>query len=296
MQSFIPENAASVVSALYADAMDAPAGKQPSELTLRIVSAIVMAAVAIWTTVLGGWKFQLLWLCLSLLVAWEWHRLTEGHFSAKAFAPVAAAALAGAAFGVTADWRWLLAVLLAGALAAVLTGASNRRWLSAGVFYAAALPAAIILCRGDETLGMVLIFWLFAVVWGTDVCAYFAGRAFGGPKLWPRVSPKKTWSGALGGVAGAVALGIIVLVAFGHPVRWPVIAVAVVLSAVSQAGDLFESALKRRFGAKDSSHLIPGHGGFMDRLDGFIFAVVAAALIGGFRAGLADVPAGLLTW
>jgi phosphatidate cytidylyltransferase len=276
--------------------MGSSAGQQPSELTLRVLSAIVMAIVAIVATVLGGWAFHLLWAGLGLLVAWEWHRLTESGFSATAFPPVAVASLAGSMFGATADWRWLPVVAVAAGLAAFLTRSPDRHWLPSGALYAAALPAAIMLCRGDEALGMVLIFWLFAVVWGTDVCAYFAGRAIGGPKLWPRVSPKKTWSGALGGLTGAVVLGAIVLAAFGQPFRWPVLAVAIVLSALSQAGDLFESSIKRRFGAKDSSQLIPGHGGFMDRLDGFIFAVAAAALLGVSKAGLADVPAGVLIW
>jgi phosphatidate cytidylyltransferase len=276
--------------------MGVPAAGQSSELRLRVVSGVVMAGVAIAATIVGGTVFHLLWLALGLVVGWEWHRLTEGGMSVPALAIVMVAALAGAAAGVTSNGLWLLAVIAAALAALAVTRARQRHWLAVGVLYAAALPAATILCRGDERLGMVLVFWLFAVVWGTDVCAYFAGRALGGPKLWPRVSPKKTWSGALGGVAGAVVLGMLVIMAFGRPVRWPALVVAAGLSAVSQAGDLYESAVKRHFGAKDSSHLIPGHGGFMDRLDGFIFAVVATASFGVMRGGPDDVPAGVLDW
>src|SRR5262249_46317865 len=132
------------------------------------------------------------------------------------------------------------------------------------------------------------IIFLFAVVWGTDIIAYFVGRAVGGPKLAPQISPKKTWSGALGGVAAAIAAAVAVVLAGGLPNMAVVALLAVGLSIIAQAGDLFESVLKRRFGAKDSSQLIPGHGGLMDRLDGFLTAVVAATLIGLAHGGVAS--------
>ena len=116
--------------------------------------------------------------------------------------------------------------------------------------------------------------------------AYFVGRAVGGPLLWPRVSPKKTWAGALGGLIGGVAAGALVAYASGGPKPAAAAALALVLSIVAQGGDLFESAIKRRFGAKDASHLIPGHGGVMDRLDGFLVAALAAIVIGVLRQGL----------
>src|SRR5207244_9116237 len=124
------------------------------------------------------------------------------------------------------------------------------------------------------------LIFLFAVVWSTDIAAYFAGRALGGPKLAPSVSPKKTWSGAIAGLAAAIAIAIGVANFGGLAGTLALSAIAVMLSVVAQAGDLFESALKRRFGAKDSGHLIPGHGGLMDRLDGFVAAATLAALIG----------------
>ena len=122
------------------------------------------------------------------------------------------------------------------------------------------------------------------------------GRAIGGPLLWPRVSPNKTWSGAIGGLLGGVAAGVAVAYASGIGKLAVAGVMALVLSVLAQAGDLFESAVKRRFGAKDASHLIPGHGGVMDRLDGFLVAAFAALLIGMLRQGLAAPGRGLLVW
>jgi phosphatidate cytidylyltransferase len=137
---------------------------------------------------------------------------------------------------------------------------------------------------------------LFAIVWATDIAAYFAGRALGGPKLMPRVSPKKTWSGALAGTVAAVLVAVAIAKSAGLAGLVAIAIMAISLSVVAQAGDLFESALKRRFGAKDSSHLIPGHGGLMDRLDGFVAAAFLAAVIGLLRGGFEAPGRGLLVW
>jgi phosphatidate cytidylyltransferase len=133
------------------------------------------------------------------------------------------------------------------------------------------------------------------VVWVTDIGGYFAGRGIGGPKLWPRVSPNKTWAGAIGGFAASlmVATGFAV---FGLGRMGPLLVLGAALSIVSQLGDLFESAVKRRFGVKDSSQIIPGHGGLLDRLDGFVAAVVLAAIFGFLRDGADGVGRGLMVW
>jgi phosphatidate cytidylyltransferase len=133
------------------------------------------------------------------------------------------------------------------------------------------------------------------VVWATDIGGYFAGRTIGGPKLWVRVSPKKTWAGAIGGLTGSliVAAGF---AASGIGRMVSMLLLAAALSVVSQLGDLFESAVKRRFGVKDSSHLIPGHGGVLDRIDGFVAAIVLAAIIGVMRGGADGVARGLMVW
>ncbi|MCC2096723.1 MAG: phosphatidate cytidylyltransferase, partial [Hyphomicrobiales bacterium] len=139
----------------------------------------------------------------------------------------------------------------------------------------------------------------FAIVWGTDMFAYFVGRSVGGPKLWARVSPSKTWSGFIGGVLGGAVAGTVLIVLWLPATRahWPgLFAFALLLAVLSQGGDLFESSLKRRYGIKDSSNLIPGHGGVLDRLDGFTVAVVCAALVGALRGGQINVAHGLFVW
>lgn len=220
------------------------------ELGLRVVSAIVLAALALSSAWWGGTLFLLVWAGLAALVLFEWLKIT------------------------------------------------GRRpgWMLGGLAYAGMLLLAMWLLRRDGTYGFAAILFLFAVVWATDVMAYFAGRAIGGPKLAPRISPKKTWSGMLGGVAGGLMAGLALLALFGVTIRAAHFGLAIVLSLASVAGDLFESAFKRHFDVKDSGHLIPGHGGFMDRLDGFLIAAGVAALIGLARGGPSGAATGLLVW
>jgi phosphatidate cytidylyltransferase len=172
----------------------------------------------------------------------------------------------------------------------------RRLWVGAGVGYAGTMLIAPLLLRDDDIYGFAALVLLFAVVWTTDIFGYFAGRAFGGPKLMPSVSPKKTWSGAIAGVAGAMVVAMLVAAAFGGLNKIAFACLALLLSVLSQAGDLLESAIKRRFGAKDASGLIPGHGGVMDRLDGFWAAALAACVIGVLRGGFGDAARGLLIW
>jgi phosphatidate cytidylyltransferase len=152
------------------------------------------------------------------------------------------------------------------------------------------------LLRNDPDYGLTALLFLFATVWATDILAYLTGRTLGGPLLWPRLSPNKTWSGAIGGLLGGVAAGIAVAYASGGTRGAVAGVLALLLSVVAQGGDLFESAIKRRFGVKDASNLIPGHGGVMDRLDGFLVAALAAVLIGILRQGVAAPARGLLAW
>jgi phosphatidate cytidylyltransferase len=155
---------------------------------------------------------------------------------------------------------------------------------------------APLLLRGDEAYGFLAVLLLFAIVWTTDVLGYFAGRAFGGPKLLPAVSPKKTWSGAIAGTLGAMIVAVMAASFFGTFNRTAIAIIALLLSVVAQLGDLFESWVKRQFGAKDASRLIPGHGGVMDRLDGFWGAALLGCLIGLLRGGFDGAARGLLVW
>jgi len=231
----------------------------PSNLALRIASSAVMAPVTIFIAWLGGWPFVLFWTLAACVVLWEWTMLVRGANPAPTQTRFAA-------------------------------------WMLAGLVYADILLLGPVALRRDAEFGFAAILFLFAVVWITDIAAYFTGRALGGPKLWPAVSPKKTWSGAIGGMVGAVAAGLLVLWLMGLAVGPMLVLVAAVLSAISQAGDLLESSIKRHFGAKDASHLIPGHGGLMDRLDGFLTAVLAAVMVGLLRGGLDGPARGLIVW
>ena len=265
-----------------------------SEFALRVCSALVLAPLAIAAAYCGGWPFALFWSAAAIGTLYEWNSLIVRQQRVLiAGVLVLALALGLAAAGYA---RLAVTVIVVGSLAAAMLGAMGRRiWIAAGVLFAASLGAAPILLRSDLEYGFVAIIFLFAVVWATDTSAYAAGRAIGGPKLMPRVSPKKTWAGALGGAIGAIIAALVVAeLSSLDAVVTAVLAAS--LSILAQAGDLFESFLKRRFDAKDSSGLIPGHGGLMDRLDGFVAAGFVAAVIGILRGGFAAPGRGLLVW
>jgi phosphatidate cytidylyltransferase len=172
---------------------------------------------------------------------------------------------------------------------------AQRNWSALGFLYAAVAELASVLLRADPVKGFAALVFVLVIVWVTDSGGYFAGRGIGGPKLWPRVSPKKTWAGAVGGLVASLAVaGAFAALDLGK--AGPLLMVSGVLSVVSQLGDLFESAVKRRFGVKDSSQIIPGHGGLLDRLDGFVAAVAVAALFGFLRGGADGVGRGLMVW
>ena len=190
---------------------------------------------------------------------------------------------------------WVVAALVLGAVAVGwLAARSGAIWAAAGLLYAGALVASLGLIRVSPNFGLPAILWLFAVVWGTDIAAYFAGRLIGGPRLWPTVSPGKTWSGAIVGAFAGGVLGLM-LAAWTNRLAalfWLGLATAV----VSEFGDLFESVVKRRFGVKDSSGLIPGHGGLMDRLDAFIAASLFVAAVAGVHSKGDYIASGLFRW
>jgi phosphatidate cytidylyltransferase len=272
-------------------------GSRGGELVLRVCSALVLVPIAIGAAYLGGWPFAVFWGLAAMGVLWEWislvarsdHRtvlMTGGASLALAVALVATGHLLAAVI--------VLAISTLGV--AALAPAKWRTWIAAGVPYAGALGVAPVVLRSDSEDGFLSVIFLFAIVWTTDVVAYFSGRAIGGPKLMAQVSPKKTWSGAIGGTLAAVIVAFILAKVMALSGLFAIAMLAVVLSICAQGGDLFESFLKRRFGAKDSGHLIPGHGGLMDRLDGFITASVVAALIGLLRGGFEAPGRGLLVW
>ena len=280
-------------------------GPRASNLTLRVASAAVLAPVTLAITYVGGWIFYALCAIAAGGILWEWVSLASHRADPRVLAP-GWLALLGAmlliGLGLAAGSLAAVAVgaVVAGAIVAALPRTTDEAfapaWAAGGVIYAGALLIAPAILRSDPQWGLSALLFLFANVWATDIFAYFCGRAIGGPLLWPRVSPKKTWAGAIGGLAGGVAASVAVAYASGVGKQGIVGVMACVLSVLAQAGDLFESAVKRRFGAKDASHLIPGHGGLMDRLDGFIVAAVAALVIGIIHQGMAAPARGLLVW
>jgi len=276
-----------------------------SNLHTRVTSAVVLIPVALIVTYIGGWLFAVLCMVAASGILWEWTSLAAGRAEARVLVPGWAGLLiAGALAGLGLPSAAAGVVLVEAVLAALAVVAWPRDddtldpagWAAGGVVYAGIALLPSILLRNDSNWGLTALYFLFATVWITDIFAYFCGRLIGGPSLWPAVSPKKTWSGAIGGAVGGVAAGITVAYAAGTAKLGIVGIMALLLSLLAQTGDLFESGVKRRFGAKDASQLIPGHGGLMDRLDGYIAAALAAVLIGILHAGIGSPAEGLLVW
>lgn len=266
------------------------------DLWPRVAAAVAMGSVALAATWIGGFLFAAFWWLASIVVLWEWQRLVGGERLIVARVVAGAVALALAALSALHDSiAGVVAALILGAAAVGwIAGGRQGIWAAAGVLYAGALVASVGLLRVSPSFGMASILWLFAVVWGADIAAYFAGRLIGGPRLWPRVSPGKTWAGAIVGAFAGAVLGLM-LGAWTNRLAalfWLGLATAI----VSELGDLFESALKRRFGVKDSSGLIPGHGGLMDRLDAFTSASFFAAVVAILHPKGDYIASGLFQW
>ncbi len=251
------------------------------ELKTRIISAVILGVAVIYMTWAGGRTFELLWAVAAILILFEFMKMSGEHvrFSAKAASFVMLLLTIGS---------WMIGDFVTALLLAVSTIAvllfwelflSRSAWSPLGFVYAALPFFAMTQLRGDGTEGILVIFLLFGCVWGADVFAYFAGRTFGGPKLAPRISPKKTWSGFLGSIAGALFISWLVLYFSGNSGGIGFFLLMLVLCVVSQIGDLIESVIKRKFGVKDSGSIIPGHGGVLDRVDGLVVAGVTLWII-----------------
>lgn len=269
-----------------------------ADLGPRVASAVVLIAAALITLYVGGDLFALFWMTAGLAINWEWQGLVGGPRRVGRVVAGGAAVAAAAAFGRNGMVGMAaVEIALFALVAAILAGQGRRIWAGAGVVYAGALVFSVCLLRESFDFGALAIAFLFAAVWGTDIFAYFGGRLIGGPRLWARVSAGKTWSGTIVGVISGGLLGLAAAYCGGGPAlaSWQTFIVGLCTAVVSQMGDLFESAVKRRHGVKDSSQLIPGHGGIMDRLDGFIFASVFTAALGLVR-GDPSVAAGLFFW
>jgi phosphatidate cytidylyltransferase len=255
---------------------------KPDALVLRIVSAAILAPLAVLAAWWGGPPLVGLTVLAAALMGWEWGRLTDhGRFGPTGML-VALTDGVGAGLAALGWPTAAIGVLAAGAVARLVwpTGRPGHRvWGAVGTFWIGAPCVALLWLASDPTFGRATILWLFTLVWATDSAAYLVGRWVGGPRLAPRWSPKKTWSGAIGGIAAAGLVGAITAKMLGISMLSPVFWVSMGLSVLAQFGDLAESAAKRHFGVKNSSGLIPGHGGLLDRLDGMLTALVAAAIL-----------------
>lgn len=264
---------------------------QPGGLRLRILSAAVLIPIAVLPVYMGGWLLVLLMALGGVLLAGEWDRLCGGDGVlgsvgiVHAGVVLAVALLSGA--GLIGAALALAAVGTVGA--AVIARQFERRaiWPAVGVIYLSLPIIAIIWLRAEPDAGRASILWLFVLVWATDAGALAVGRTLGGPRLAPKISPNKTWSGAIGGLVCAAAVGAAVAGLTGGAGLALLLGLSVGLSVVSQIGDLAESAVKRHYGVKDSGNLIPGHGGILDRVDGLLLAAPAMAALAIWNGGSA---------
>lgn len=202
----------------------------------RIISSLVMIPLVLLIVLIGGWVLYVSLICLGILMSFEWANITQ-----------------------RSDTR-------------ELTEAQKRRWLLVGLAYVA-VPIGSVLTLIQDSTGVYVLLWLVLVVIATDTAAYFSGRYFGGPKLAPTVSPNKTWAGLLGGIIAASTIGLLFGLIMSQASVSEMLLLSMLLAVVAQVGDLAESSLKRYFGVKDSGFIIPGHGGVLDRLDGYVTAI-----------------------
>lgn len=256
-------------------------------LRQRILSALVLAPVAIAAAWMGGWSFALLAAVASALLGWEWDRLCMGRFGAGGvILAVMGVASAFLGLGAASSAFWVIGGAAVAAPLVRRVPGRSLLWLGFGALYIGLPTVSLVWLR---SLGGETLFWLLLLVWATDIGAYAAGRTIGGPKIWVRISPNKTWAGLCGGVASAalVGWGTAAWIGDNGPNALILALLSGALAVVAQVGDFGESWVKRHFGVKDSSHIIPGHGGVLDRLDGLLVtAPVVAALCLAFGGGL----------
>jgi phosphatidate cytidylyltransferase len=272
---------------------DSPAPPPNSDLSTRFAAGIAMAAVACLAIWFGGWPFRLLAAAAAVVMMIEWVAI---HKAPRHWAIVGGILLVALLLGVIEyyypnalpplddesaiaigldDFDPVLWVWGGIAIVGALLGVFARRAAIGWGFVYIAVPSFALLVLSWAYMG--LVFWVMVVTWATDIFAYFAGRAIGGPKLAPAVSPNKTWAGLIGGVIGAglAGWGISVLFDLGAPFHW----VGAPMAVLAQAGDLYESWVKRRNGVKDSGTILPGHGGVLDRLDGLLAVAFATMIV-----------------
>ena len=269
------------------------------DLGVRAASAAVLIPAVLADVWAGGIWFHLFVALIGILMAQEWVNIVHKDNPLQ-FALHAAGAMCGALLpldiGLAGGLLAIAVLTVVSAAAAWREAPGGPAWRYLGVPYVSLPPIALVVLRDDPGYGVAAIVLVMLMVWAADTLAYFAGRIIGGPKLAPRISPKKTWAGMGGAMVGSAVAALGVGMALGVPGLWLLLIVAALLAVVEQGGDLFKSAMKRHYGVKDSGRLIPGHGGVIDRVDGLVAVATVAALIGALRAGIEHAGAGILIW
>lgn len=269
------------------------------DLGVRATAALVLIPLALCVVWLGTHWFEIVIAAIAALMAREWVKLAQDGSTGQLVLHLLAALIAAGGpsrLGVHAVLGVLVALWIASVLFRQWERGGHSLWTVVGIPYVSLSALAFVLLRSDDGYGLAAILWVLIIVWSADTVAYFAGRIVGGPKLWPRVSPGKTWSGLGGAVVGGAIASLAAAELFSVHAPAAMLLAGGILGIVEQGGDLFESALKRKAGVKDSANLIPGHGGMLDRVDGLVAAVFFAAVIGVIRGGLDHPAAGLLSW
>jgi phosphatidate cytidylyltransferase len=276
-----------------------PPAPKWGDLGVRALSAAVLIPAVLADVWAGGIWFHLFVALIGILMAMEWVNIVH-RGSPVQFALHAAGAMCGALLPLDIGLGGgLIAIAVIAALSAAVAAhedGAGAKWRYLGVPYVSIPPIALVMLREDPVHGIAAIVLVMLMVWFADTFAYFAGRIIGGPKLAPRISPKKTWAGLLGAMAGSALAAFAVAKVLGLQSALILVLVAGALAIVEQAGDLFKSAMKRNYGVKDSGQLIPGHGGVIDRVDGLVAVATAAAIIGAMRAGVDHAGTGILVW
>lgn len=267
-----------------------------ADLVPRLASAAVIVAVIATALYFGGWIYAVLMAVIFGVLYREWEQMVTlkplAPFGMVLIGLLAIAALAYPPFGLLGT----LGVMVAAVVVSFFGGAAYAGWRAGGLVFFAAVLVAVLSMRGATPLGNVLGWNLGLVIALNDTGAFFTGRLLGGPKLAPTISPAKTWSGAIGGLVIGTLAGTVFWALFVHSPLWIGFLLSLLLGLVGQAGDLSESAVKRNFRIKDSGDIIPGHGGFMDRLDSVSFGALFVLFVGAVHGGIGDVAAGFLNW
>ena len=253
---------------------------KPTGLGLRVISAVVLAPLVLGVVWVGGLALGFLCAAAAVLMSLEWLRLTgteRPHWAAAVMIGAILAAILTVTKG-RPDWAVALLMLSAIGMAGISFAERKAAWVAAGILYVGLPSVALLWLRGLDARGLQTLIWILALVWAVDIGAFFSGRALKGPKLAPRISPNKTWSGLSGGILAAVAVGLGAAALSGaEPLSLATVSGG--LAIIEQAGDLMESSIKRHFHVKDAGQLIPGHGGLLDRVDGLVAVLVTIAAV-----------------